>query len=108
MGMYDDVTVKCAYCGKKTVIQTKLLGCCDLEVFRDGDKIHNEYFNNCVFQLKGKCECGEDLRIIIKNGIIKGITTGQPDYIEKLFGNYKELKQGEKENGKYNKTTKKN
>ncbi|MGV9141657.1 MAG: hypothetical protein ACOC1X_01825 [Promethearchaeota archaeon] len=97
MGMYDDVRVKCAYCGKKTISQTKLLGFCGLEVFKYGDEIYNEDFNNCVFQLKNKCgNCGEDLRIIIRNGIIKGITTGEPDYIEKLFGNYEKIKQEQK------------
>ena len=89
MGMYDNVAIKCAYCGEETISQTKLLGNLTLCTLRDGDEIYNRDFNNCVFQLKNKCgNCGEDLRIIIRNGIIKGITTGQPDYIEKYFGNY--------------------
>ena len=77
MGMYDNVSYPCFWCGKENYAQTKILGNNTLHNYEIGkefliDKDKDLY--NCILNLKNKCEkCGEDTAIIIKNGKFVGV-----------------------------------
>lgn len=66
MGMYDNIKVKCHNCDKEAISQTKLYKNM-LNIYTIGDKFE---YNDCILELKGGCDCGNILKIKIKNNII--------------------------------------
>ena len=89
MGTPDTVVITCPECKKKTSSQTKLLGDNDLKIIKVGDKVKN--FNNCIFELKNRCEhCKALLKIKIVDGIFKEETKEKTQIREGLFGDYTE------------------
>jgi len=79
------INVICPYCGKETSSQTKIFGDCTMEIFGVGDKVDSDDFSG-IYELKNNCSCGNNIRILIRNGIIEKATKDDPDYRELLFG----------------------
>lgn len=87
MGCFDTINVKCPHCRRRTYSQTKVLGRCLMDHFREGDEIDNDAYANCIFSLKENCEhCNKKVNIIIKDKKIIRATKDEAEHTEGYWG----------------------
>lgn len=93
MGTPDDFECECINCGKKTFAQTKLFNN-TLDTISTGMKIVNcpDEFKNCILELKENCSgCNTFFRVLILDGVYKGLVVFEPTHREFAWGEYESL-----------------
>jgi len=92
MGMYDNVTGKCPYCGKEFYTQTKLFGSMMMNYTIGSRIFENSLALYASVLLKDVCfECRQPIVMMIENNIItafKKVTEEKPMYIEGPWGSF--------------------
>lgn len=93
MGTPDAFACECINCGIPNFAQTKLFGN-TLEVIRPNTKIDycSEELKNCILELKENCfNCNTFFRVLILNGVYKGLVVFEPTHKEHMWGKYESL-----------------
>ena len=92
MGSYDYFIDKCPKCNKEVSVQTKLLEC----QFRYVMKGEHANLDDMVMLTKDPCECGEDIKVKIHDGKMKGFTQEEATHVELRFGGLEPILKGDR------------
>jgi len=98
MGMYDNVTGKCPYCGKEFYTQTKLFGSMMMSYGIGSQIFENPLAPYASVLLKDVCfECRQPIVMMIENNIITAFekaTVERPMYLEGPWGSFEKNEEG--------------